>query len=71
MIFRIAARLIAVGMLFTLEAVAADSGPVVAVRSGQIQGVMLEKGGAAFKGIPYAQPPVGDLRWREPMPAKS
>ena len=31
---------------------------------------MLDKGGAVFKGIPYAQPPVGDLRWREPMPVK-
>ena len=48
----------------------ADSGRIVKVTGGQIRGASLDKGGAVFKGIPYAQPPVGDLRWREPMPVK-
>ena len=30
----------------------------------------LERGGAVFKGIPFAQPPVEALRWREPQPVK-
>src|ERR1700712_2794555 len=25
----------------------------------------------AFKGIPFAQPPIGDLRWKEPQPVKN
>ncbi len=48
---------------------AADPAPVVTVTGGQIRGRLLPDGrGAVFKGIPFAQPPVGDLRWREPMP---
>jgi para-nitrobenzyl esterase len=42
--------------------------PVVAVTGGRIHGSLTPDGGAAFKGIPYAQPPVGDLRWRAPQP---
>ena len=48
----------------------AQSGPTVTVTGGQVRGAMLERGGAVFKGIPYAQPPVGELRWREPVPVK-
>jgi para-nitrobenzyl esterase len=43
---------------------------IVRVSGGRIRGARLDNGGAVFKGIPYAQPPVGGLRWREPMPVK-
>ena len=50
---------------------ATEIGPVVSVTGGQLRGSVLAKGGAVFKGIPYAQPPIGDLRWREPQPVRS
>ena len=58
-------------VLGAAPAVAADSGPIVSVTGGQVKGAMLDRGGAVFKGIPYADPPVGNLRWREPMPVKA
>jgi len=45
--------------------------PVVATRSGKVDGVTLPSGVAAYLGIPYAAPPVRELRWREPQPARS
>jgi para-nitrobenzyl esterase len=41
--------------------------PVVAVKSGLVAGVNTD-GLAVFKGIPFAAPPVGPLRWRPPRP---
>jgi para-nitrobenzyl esterase len=37
---------------------------------GQVSGVPTADGKVlAFKGIPYAAPPVEDLRWKAPQPA--
>jgi para-nitrobenzyl esterase len=45
--------------------------PIAAINTGQLRGSLTYDGEAVFKDIPFAQPPVGDLRWREPLPAKA
>lgn len=49
----------------------ASASPVVTVATGQLRGVVTPEGVAVFKNIPFAQPPVGELRWREPLPPKA
>ena len=44
--------------------------PRVKTQNGELEGVN-ESGIKTFKGIPYATPPVGNLRWREPQPVQN
>src|SRR5208283_5092351 len=43
--------------------------PHVRIGQGELEGEVSTIGPLTFRGIPYAAPPVGDLRWREPKAA--
>lgn len=61
--------LLAAAVLMISPAGPADPMPRAAVEQGVLVGREAD-GVRAFKGVPYAQPPVGDLRWRAPRRAE-
>ncbi|XP_062534699.1 esterase B1-like [Armigeres subalbatus] len=49
--------------------------PIVTVRQGKLRGITAQLPNGSryhyFKGVPYAKPPIGDLRFRSPVPLDS
>ena len=58
-------------LLIILLSATVKAQPIVKthIETGDIEGV-IENNLAVYKAIPYAQPPVGNLRWKDPQPAK-
>jgi len=64
--------LLATLLVLTVPLIArAQAAPTVQTAKGQIVGQFREASDAVFLGIPFARPPVGDLRWRPPQPAEA
>lgn len=58
------------GLLAAPVTCPADTAPKVATDKGDVLGQVVD-GVRQYLGIPYAAPPVGDLRWAPPQPAAS
>jgi para-nitrobenzyl esterase len=70
---RLARKMTAAAMALMIAPLhAAPGGPVVKTASGAIEGITAPSGSSVqmFRGIPFAQPPVGDGRWGAPRPVQ-
>jgi para-nitrobenzyl esterase len=67
--FLCAALLAAITTAMPLSAAPVETPlPTLATASGKVAGFVLPSGVKAWFGVPFAQAPVGDLRWQRPQP---
>lgn len=57
-------------LLFVLVLAACDNSPQLVVNGELLTGKRVDEG-AVFLGLPFAEPPLGDLRWSAPQPLKT
>jgi para-nitrobenzyl esterase len=60
------AILVSTALLAAVAVSAQPATPIVEITGGKLSGA-IQDGQGVFKNIPFAAPPIGDLRWREPQ----
>ncbi|MEN9950464.1 MAG: hypothetical protein RLY85_1216 [Bacteroidota bacterium] len=68
---RITLLLMAVCLVLSAQNQDMNNPFIVNTRNGALEGAQENEQVISFKGIPFAQPPVGDLRWKAPQPASN
>lgn len=64
-------RQLALSVIIMVATFVWGQSPIVKVEGGYVQGVASASSDiTVFRGIPYAAPPVGDLRWKRPQPVE-
>ena len=72
LLLRTALACVLVASASTAHAQAVGSAAPVRTQQGQIQGAAGKVAGVTvFKNIPFAAPPVGELRWAQPQPPQA
>jgi para-nitrobenzyl esterase len=64
-----AVAILALGLTSSPATATESQSPVVTTEYGAVQGLHLPGNVASYRGIPYAAPPTGLLRWKPPTPA--
>jgi len=62
--------LMSISGLIVMSATLAADHSIVTTDAGMIRGIALDGKAATFRGIPYAAPPVAELRWRPAQPVQ-
>ena len=66
--YRIAILLLSF-FLFSFRILHGQDSDIINVEGGKVSGIFNQESGVhIFKGIPFAAPPIGELRWRAPQP---
>src|SRR6185503_4782480 len=72
MLYKWVMKIFVLALVILVAAVATHAADLVQTANGTVEGRGAQPSGVRiFGGIPYAQPPTGDLRWRGPQPVNN